>query len=151
MKHLAIFLAALILAATLIVPPTAHSFGLFGKHTAVEPENGIVRIQTKDVSDGQAHYYKYAHGGREIKFFLLKSNDDVIRAAFDACDVCFHSRKGYVQDGEFMVCENCGRRFHSGRINIVKGGCNPAPLERAYDQQFVTIQVKDIMTGTKYF
>ncbi|MFC1657387.1 Fe-S-containing protein [Candidatus Moduliflexota bacterium] len=81
--------------------------------------------------DGQPKYYSYkGSGGRDVKFFVLKSSDGVIRAAFDACDVCYQSKKGYRQDGDFMVCNNCGQRFTSVRINEVKGGCNPAPLKR---------------------
>ena len=29
-----------------------------------------------------------------------------------------------------MVCNNCGQKFSSDLINEIKGGCNPAPLER---------------------
>ena len=72
-------------------------------------------------------------------------------AAFDACDVCFREKKGYDQDGEFMVCNNCGMRFHSSRINEVQGGCNPSPLTRVFDDKTITIKAKDIMAGRGYF
>lgn len=125
-------------------------FGL-GKYTSVETKDGLVTIPVADVSDGNAHYYIYEKDGFEVKFFLLKSADGIIRAAFDACDVCFREKKGYSQDGDFMVCINCGQRFHSSRINEVKGGCNPSPLERTSDQTTVTIKERDIMAGRGYF
>ena len=102
--------------------------------------------------DGQPKYYSYkGSGGRDVKFFVLKSSDGVIRAAFDACDVCYQSKKGYRQDGDFMVCNNCGQRFTSTRINEVKGGCNPSPLERTIVGENLVIAVSDILTGSKYF
>jgi uncharacterized membrane protein len=50
-----------------------------------------------------------------------------------------------------MVCNNCGRRFPSVRINEVRGGCNPAPLKRKMEQGNVIIQVADILQGKSYF
>lgn len=129
----------------------ADAFFGFGKYTSVEADSGVVTIPVGDVDDGQAHYFKFDQGGKEIKFFLLKSSDGVIRAAFDACDVCFLEKKGYSQEGEFMVCNNCGMRFHSSRINEVQGGCNPSPLNRKYDDKNVTIRAEDIRAGGRYF
>lgn len=125
-------------------------FGL-GKYTKVEDKGGVVTIPVADVSDGKAHYFILEKDGFEVKFFILKSSDGVIRAAFDACDVCFREKKGYSQDGEFMVCNNCGMRFHSSRINEVKGGCNPSPIDRTYDDKTVTIKTRTIMGGRGYF
>jgi uncharacterized membrane protein len=103
-------------------------------------------------SDGQARFYKYgADDGINIRFFVLKSSDGVIRAAFDACDVCWRAGKGYYQEGDFMVCRNCGRRFASVKVNEVKGGCNPAPLERTVVDDKLVLQVANILQGKQYF
>lgn len=134
-----------------LAAPAAHAFFGFGKFTELTPENGVVTIALSEVSDGEAHYYKVNHKGVDVQFFVMKSRDGVIRAAFDACDVCYREKKGYSQDGEFMICNNCGQRFHSARINEVRGGCNPAPLERTYDETTLTIRVEDIATGAYYF
>ena len=101
--------------------------------------------------DGIAKFFTHQHGNITIKYFVLKSTDGIIRAAFDACDVCWPAGKGYYQDGDHMVCRNCGRRFASMRINEVKGGCNPAPLRRTLKDGQLTIQVKDIEEGQGYF
>jgi uncharacterized membrane protein len=101
--------------------------------------------------DGKARHFQHVDNGFTIKFFILKSSDDVIRAAFDACDVCWPAGKGYYQEGDSMVCRNCGRRFASVLVNEVKGGCNPAPLTRNVENGKVIIQVKDILQGKQYF
>ena len=106
----------------------------------------------KTFQNGDARFYSYPAGnGVTIKYFVLKSSDGVIRAAFDACDVCFAEGKGYTQKGDFMVCNNCGRRFSSVRINEVQGGCNPAPLTREIKGDKVVLKVKDILEGKQYF
>ena len=103
--------------------------------------------------DGKARHFDFADAGSNttIKYFILKSADGVIRAAFDACDVCWPEGKGYVQDGTAMVCRNCGRRFESVMVNEVQGGCNPAPLTRTIQGDQVVIQVDDLKKGQSYF
>ena len=101
--------------------------------------------------DGKARHFELAHGDITVRYFILKSADGVIRAAFDACDVCWPAGKGYVQNGDVMVCRNCGRQFASVRINEVKGGCNPAPLKRTVDGDRIVIRVTDIIEGKPYF
>jgi uncharacterized membrane protein len=102
--------------------------------------------------DGTAKHFDFKAGnGITIKYFVLKSSDGIVRAAFDACDVCWPSGKGYFQEGDNMVCRNCGKRFASVKINEVKGGCNPAPLNRKIDGGNLVIQVADILSGKTYF
>ena len=101
--------------------------------------------------DGKARHFEHVAGEFKIKYFVLKSSDDVIRAAFDACDVCWPAGRGYYQEGDYMVCRNCGRKFASVLVNEVKGGCNPAPLNRRVDNGKVIIEVKDILEGRQYF
>lgn len=103
-------------------------------------------------ADGKARHYAYkTEEGHEIRYFILKSADGVIRAAFDACDVCWPENKGYYQEGDMMVCRNCGRRFASVKVNEVKGGCNPAPLERSITGDRLVLRVEDILEGIKFF
>lgn len=117
----------------------------------VEAENGVVQFALTTFDDYQAHYYTFMHQGRPIEFFVLKSRDGVVRAAFNACDVCFAAKKGYYQDGDYMVCGNCGSRFPADQINVVRGGCNPSPLDRTVEGDTLTIQVQDIVQGLEYF
>ena len=50
-----------------------------------------------------------------------------------------------------MVCRNCGQRFASVRINEVKGGCNPAPLERRIEGDRLLIEKGAILAGRTFF
>lgn len=142
----------LVLFTCLSITSTTFAFlGLGGQHKKVKSENGEISIPIKKVNDGKAHYFSFNENGTDIHFFIVKSADGVIRAAFDACDVCYPAKKGYSQNGDFMVCNNCGRQFHSNRINVVQGGCNPAPLKRQTKGDLLVIQVSDILNGARYF
>ena len=101
--------------------------------------------------DGKARHFEHVHADLTVRYFILKSSDGIIRAAFDACDVCWPAGKGYYQEGDVMVCRNCGRRFASVLVNEVKGGCNPAPLNRTVKNGQVIIQINDILDGRQYF
>ena len=111
----------------------------------------LVTFPAAMFADGKARHFEHRNGRHTIRFFVLKSSDGIIRAAFDACDVCWPAGKGYYQEGDYMVCRNCGRRFASVLVNEVKGGCNPAPLNRNMNGDQVVIQVKDILEGKRYF
>ena len=113
--------------------------------------DGLVTYAVSDFADGKARHFQYTHGKYTIKYFMLKSADGVIRAAFDACDVCWPAGKGYYQDGDMMVCRNCGQRFASIQVNEVSGGCNPAPLTREIQGDKVVLRTKDILAGKPYF
>ena len=118
---------------------------------SVKPVDGFVSLDISQINDGQAHYYKLSTSKGEIKFFVVKSVDGVMRAAFDACDVCYREKKGYRQEGDFMVCNNCGQQFRTDLVNEVKGGCNPAPLKRLVENGKVLIARADILGGGWYF
>lgn len=118
---------------------------------SVKVENGYVNLDLNNFHDGKAHYYKLATAKGDIKFFVVKSVDGVMRAAFDACDVCYREKKGYSQQGDFMVCNNCGQQFRTDLVNEVKGGCNPAPLARSVQNNKLTIAQADILKGGWYF
>lgn len=113
---------------------------------------GEVIHAAAEFDDGRARFYEHrTEGGLTLRYFVLKSSDGVIRSAFDACDACWRAGKGYRQDGDEMVCQNCRMRFPSVKVMEVKGGCNPAPLPNQVREGKVVIQVGDIVAGRSYF
>lgn len=111
-----------------------------------------VVIPAAQFDGGMARFFTYdAEGGETVRFFVMKSSDGVIRAAFDACDVCYRERRGYRQQGEHMLCVNCGQSFPSTDINVRQGGCNPAPLDRALVDGQVVLKAADLERGAIYF
>jgi len=110
-----------------------------------------VRIPLIALESGKAVFLKADVGGKEIYYFALKSSDGVYRAAYDACDVCFRANRGYRQEGDLMVCNNCGQSFPSVKVNEVKGGCNPSPLARTVEGGTLIIKKSDIAAGGPYF
>ena len=122
-----------------------------GRVTPVEVQGDEVRLALADLSDGQAHYYSVQVGGKTVPFFVLKGSDGKIRAALDACVVCYGAKKGYRKDEDVMVFNNCGNRFPSVSINEITGGCNPVPLERQEQDGSLIISAAELAAGAEYF
>ena len=147
-------LAALIMGYAVFVPAQKGEKGRMRPAAPAEAQAATdgVMYDKALFDDGKARYYSHAApDGTIVKYFVLKSSDGVIRAAFDACDVCWRAGKGYAQQGDLMICRNCGRRFASVLVNEVKGGCNPAPLARTVQGDKVSIRIADILSGKRYF
>jgi uncharacterized membrane protein len=128
-----------------------------GRATTIA-KSGAVRAEAEGVSvplselGAKARFYEYkAASGKTVRFFALKSSDGAYRAALDACDVCFAAKKGYRQEGDDMVCNNCGNHFHSAQVNEVHGGCNPVGLERKVAGDRLNISAEELEAGASYF
>ena len=154
-----ILIGGLILVAAVANGMTAGWFGdIFRKSPAetakaagVLDTEETVKIPLATLDSGKAIFLEADLGGRQVHYFALKSSDGVYRAAYDTCDVCFKANRGYRQEGDLMVCNNCGQKFPSVRVNEVKGGCNPAPLARKVEGGNLVIRKSDIEAGGHFF
>lgn len=131
-----------------------YAFNLpgLGKYKEVTPKNGSVSISLDKISDGEAHFFIYNDGGKEIKFFAVKAKSGSIKTAFDACDVCYEDKKGYRQEGDVMVCNQCNKKFATDRIGPSStGGCNPSYLPNQVSGSTIVIKADDIKKGARFF
>jgi uncharacterized membrane protein len=113
--------------------------------------SGNVRFAVGEFADGLSHFYTFMVDGLPVEFFVIWTSDNVVRTALNACDVCYRAKLGYRQDGQFMVCNNCGNRFPVGQIDVVSGGCNPTPLSARMDVGELVISATDLTLGLAYF
>ncbi|HKZ16088.1 MAG TPA: DUF2318 domain-containing protein [Geobacteraceae bacterium] len=151
-KVLKWMIMAMMMVLTVVGAVYAITIPGFGKGDKVKAAKGTVTIPVTEVSDGKAHFYRFAQGDREIGFFVVKGSDGKIHTAFDACDVCYHEKKGYTQQGDYMICRNCNKRFaiimiEGGRA----GGCNPSHLSHQQLSGNIEISVNDLKTGARFF
>ncbi|MEW6719607.1 MAG: DUF2318 domain-containing protein [Thermodesulfobacteriota bacterium] len=110
-----------------------------------------VKVPLKALDSGKALFLAMDAGDRQLHYFLLRSPDGKYRAALDACDVCFRANKGYRQEGDRMICNNCGMKFASDKIGEKKGGCNPHPLANRQEEGYMIISKSDVAAGRDYF
>lgn len=112
---------------------------------------GAIQIPLTEVTD-QAKFYEYrAANQKTVRFFVIKSSDGVYRAAADACVVCYREKKGYRQQGDDMVCNNCSKHFPSAYVNEVTGGCNPDGIPRTIQGDKLLIATSDLDARAELF
>ncbi len=91
-------------------------------------EGGSLVIAVSELSE-TAQFYPVEVDGTRMEVIAVKDSDGNIRTAFNTCQICYSSGRGYyVQDGNVLVCQNCGNRFTVDQIEIESGGCNPWPI-----------------------
>jgi len=110
-----------------------------------------IKIPLAELSD-KARFFDFKTADNSaIRFFAVKSSDGAYRVALDACDTCYHAKKGYHQEGDDMICNNCGLKFPSAKINEVHGGCNPISLPRAVEGDHLVIKASDLESRKQFF
>ena len=92
----------------------------------------------------KAAFFPYQSGDIKMEVLAVKAPDGTIRTAMNTCQVCYNSGAGYyVQEGDELVCQNCGNRFNISKVEKIKNGCNPVPITSDYkteDDSTITIQ-----------
>lgn len=130
---------------------SAFAFSL-GKYEKAKVSGDVATIAVSKVSDGKAHFFKFEDGGKEITFFVAKAADGSFKVAFDACDSCYKSKKGYEQQGDKMNCKNCNQKFAIAKLGPnATGGCNPGYLPSQVSGGNIIIKVSDLKDGARYF
>ena len=113
--------------------------------------SGAIQIPLAEITD-QAKYYEYQTANqKKVRFFVIKSSDGVYRAAANACVVCYREKKGYHQEGDDMVCNNCRKHFPSALVNEVTGGCNPDGIPRTIQGDKLLIAASDLEARAELF
>lgn len=109
----------------------------------------VIKIPLSEISQN-AKFYKY----EGIGYFAVKAKDGTIKTAFDACDVCYSAKKGYRQEGDYMICNNCGNKYaisSLGTENLRGGGCWPGYLPSEVEGENLIIKKSDLEKGRYRF
>jgi hypothetical protein len=103
---------------------------------------GDMKISKKEIT-ATASFYQYRLGTVLMEVLAVRAPDGTVRTAFNTCQVCYSSGRGYyTQKGDVLVCNNCGNKFKTSQVELIKGGCNPVGIGKdlkTEDADFITI------------
>ena len=108
--------------------------------------NGQVQIPISDLTDSSLHYYTAAIGANTVRFLVIHKSDGDYVTALDACQIC--GAKGYRQEGQNVVCRNCGAVIYIPSIGE-KGGCNPIPVKSRVEGGEIIVDLSDLAGSAK--
>jgi FTR1 family protein len=114
--------------------------------STVVAQNGVVHIPLADVEDGKLHFFTLSADATEIRFLVIRKPGGGYATALDACLICGPS--GYHQDGQNVVCRNCGAPIYIPSIGQV-GGCNPIGFPSKVDGGQIVFEVAALRDVTQ--
>lgn len=140
-----------IVLAVSIVVTNKISSGSNGQNKNKIVKDSDLTIQISDITD-KAEFYPVEIDGTKLEVLAIRATDGSVRTAFNTCQVCYNSGRGYyVQEGDALVCQNCGNRFGTDDVEVTKGGCNPVPItedDKTVTDTSITVK-KDYLTLAK--
>jgi len=139
------------IVAVVLVGAMYIFFGMSGSVVKAElvEAGDSMKLLVDGVSE-TAEFFEYSG----IEFFVVRAAGGSVKTAFNACDVCYRSRKGYRQEGDDMVCNNCGNHYRIsglGTQNLKGGGCWPGYLESTAEGDYLVIAKASLESGRYRF
>ncbi len=144
---------ALILGLVFMTACAAENSGT-SKTGGESVKDADIVIPLADIDD-KAAFYPAEIDGTRLEVIAVKAPDGTVRTAFNTCQVCYDSGRGYYeQDGDVLVCQNCGNRFPMSRVEVESGGCNPVPIfdgNKTVDESSITIPLEVLKQAAVIF
>jgi high-affinity iron transporter len=106
--------------------------------TMLTAQNNEVRIPLSELTDSSLHYYTVNVGSGTLRFLVIHQSNGNYTVALDACQICGWS--GYRQQGQNVVCRNCGATIYIPSIGE-HGGCNPVPVKSSVQAGEVVVDL----------
>jgi high-affinity iron transporter len=136
---------------SLVVVALAAEFAYARTVNALAPskmliaENGQVRIPLTELTDQSLHFYTADVNGTVIRFLVIHQMNGNFATALDACQIC--GRAGYRQEGQNIICRNCGASIYVPSIGE-HGGCNPIPVKSSIAGGEVIVDLSALLNST---
>jgi high-affinity iron transporter len=123
-------------AAAILCVAVVVSFAgdyVYGRATAapspartLTAQDNLVRIPLSELTDSSLHFYTADVDGSVIRFLVIHKLNGDYAVALDACQIC--GTAGYRQEGQSVICRNCGAAIYIPSIGQ-SGGCNPISVK----------------------
>jgi high-affinity iron transporter len=142
------FAAAIL--CVLVVLSLAAEFVYSRATNAQEParelvaQNNQVRIPLGDLQDSSVHFYTADVNSTVIRFLVIHRGNGDYATALDACQIC--GTTGYRQEGQNVICRNCGATIYIPSIGE-SGGCNPIPVKSQVENGEVIVDLSALASA----
>jgi uncharacterized membrane protein len=107
-------------------------------------QNNQVRIPLGDLQDTSVHFYTADVNDTVIRFMVIHRGNGDYATALDACEIC--GTTGYRQEGQNVICRNCGATIYIPSIGE-SGGCNPIPVKSRVAAGEVVVDLSALATA----
>ena len=101
-------------------------------------QNGEVRVPLSQLMDTSLHYYTAEVNQADLRFLVVHKSSGDYATALDACQIC--GAVGYRQEGQNVICRNCGAAIYIPSIGE-SGGCNPIAVKSRVENGEVVVDL----------
>lgn len=149
-RNTTIGVVAVILLAVAVITTLGKNSG--SNNTASSVSDIVIN---KSEITNTVKFFPVKVGKINMEIMAVKASDGTIRTAFNTCQVCNGSPRAYYkQDGDNVICQNCGNVFSMDMIEMQRGGCNPVPImkdDKVDDGDTITISKEFIEQNQDLF
>ncbi|MDR2841771.1 MAG: DUF2318 domain-containing protein [Spirochaetaceae bacterium] len=134
----------------------AQTSGTSGELNVVKPVtvNKDLVIPVSEITSN-AVFYPVDIDGTRLEVIAVRAPDGTIRTAFNTCQVCYSSGRGYYkQKDNLLICQNCKNRFRMSQVERQAGGCNPVPIyaeNKTVTATTITISKEFLKQASSFF
>lgn len=112
---------------------------------------GVVRLDVADLAPSRVRFFRFINSGnQEVKFLVARDAEGDLHTAFDASENDFKMRRGFRQDGDWIVNNKCETSCRLEEISQ-GGGCRPVPFRHRVDGATLVIAEQELLEGWRYF
>jgi high-affinity iron transporter len=112
----------------------------------VMAQDGVVRLPTAGVNDGNLHFFQIEANNTSLRFIVIRKPDGNWATALDACMICGWA--GYRQSGQNVICRNCASAIYVPSIGQ-SGGCNPVTFPSRVDGNDLVIDLSALADAAR--
>ena len=91
--------------------------------------------------------------GTDIEILTAIDKNGNPKATLNTCQNCMGSPKAYfVQDGDSVVCQNCGIGHKTETLGFAQMGCNPIPIDSlVIDDKNIAFEKSELIASADLF
>lgn len=146
MRHRSLRLLSLLALAWMACLPGQPSY------PELRADGEYVRIPRLRVADGEVHFFTYRSRGKQINLLVRTDRTGTLRAHLDACYSCYHYRRGYVVEGQDLVCIACRYAYAIGEPEWdFIGACAPIPIRSRLEGEDLLIRRVLLERAARFF
>jgi len=119
--------------------------------TAPRVAQGVMQLDVADLGRSSVRFYSYlSPANQEVRFLVARDSAGEIQTAFDAAESDFKLRRGFRQEGDWIVNNKCGTSCKLADI-ATGGGCRPIPFAHRVAGNTLVLAENDLLAGWRYF
>ena len=119
----------------------------------IEEEEKFFDMSINEITETLT-FFSVTVNGINMEIMALNAPDGAVRLALNRCERCYKSGKGFLQEGNELICRQCNMHINIDIAGIESGGCNPIQIteeKRIVTENIIKISHEVLSEYTQWF